>query len=209
MEQTVRKAIALRNVLMGKEIGAGGNTMGVYLVIDDIKFPIRLTNIEYKGNSYAAPDINVNAEVLYENAPISLFDILQAKARSVVYDVRSGSQPWPKANPNITRNPDTYDPIEKVIFNDPATIVIWKDGSKTVVKVQEGDTYDPEKGLAMAIAKKFFGNKGNYCDKLKKWTDKYHEEHEESQFDIFINTLAEEAANNLQEQARLTRALRF
>lgn len=62
-----------------------------------------------------------------------------------------------------------YDPIERVIFNDPATIVIWKDGTKTVVKCQEGDTFSRELGLAMAISKKFFGNKGKYNEVFKKW----------------------------------------
>lgn len=64
--------------------------------------------------------------------------------------------------------------IQKVIFNDPATIVFWPDGSKTVVKCQVGDVYDPEKGLAMAIVKKVYGNKGSYCNEIKKWTDKYY-----------------------------------
>lgn len=64
--------------------------------------------------------------------------------------------------------------IEKVIFNEPATIVIWADGTKTVVKTQNGETYDPEKGLAMAISKKALGNKGNYFDTIKKWTDEYY-----------------------------------
>lgn len=59
--------------------------------------------------------------------------------------------------------------IKNVIFNDPATIVFWEDGTKTVVKCQNGDEFDPEKGLAMAIAKKAYGNKGSYCNKLKKW----------------------------------------
>lgn len=59
--------------------------------------------------------------------------------------------------------------IKKVIFNDPATIVIWTDNVKTVVKCGEGDIFDPEKGLAMAISKRFFGNKGNYCNIFKKW----------------------------------------
>ena len=62
--------------------------------------------------------------------------------------------------------------IKKVIFNDPATIVFWEDGTKTVVKCQDGDEFDPEKGLAMAIVKKAYGNKGNYCNKLKKWLPK-------------------------------------
>ena len=62
--------------------------------------------------------------------------------------------------------------IKNVIFNDPATIVFWEDGTKTVVKCQDGDEFDPEKGLAMAIAKKAYGNNGNYCNKLKKWLPK-------------------------------------
>lgn len=59
--------------------------------------------------------------------------------------------------------------IKNVIFNDPATIVFWADGTKTVVKAQDGDIFDPEKGLTMAITKKALGNKGNYCNELKKW----------------------------------------
>ncbi len=64
--------------------------------------------------------------------------------------------------------------IEKVIFNDPATIVYWSDGTKTVVKKQKEDEkkkFDKEKGLAMAIAKKYFGNRGSYFDEIKKWCE--------------------------------------
>ena len=48
--------------------------------------------------------------------------------------------------------------IKKVIFHGPATIVIWDDNTKTVVKCMEGDEFDPEKGLAMAISKRIFGD---------------------------------------------------
>lgn len=58
--------------------------------------------------------------------------------------------------------------IQKVIFNDPATIVIWSDGIKTVVKC-DCESFDPEKGLAMAIAKRALGNNGNYYETFKKW----------------------------------------
>ncbi len=58
--------------------------------------------------------------------------------------------------------------VKKVIFNDPATIVYWKDGTKTVVKCQNGDDFDSEKGFAMAFLKKCWGNKGNFNDKLRK-----------------------------------------
>lgn len=48
--------------------------------------------------------------------------------------------------------------IDRVIFNDPATIIIWKDGSKTVVKRTDDDIWDPEKGFCMAIIKKLYGH---------------------------------------------------
>lgn len=59
--------------------------------------------------------------------------------------------------------------IANVKFNPPATIVFWTDGTKTVVKSNGTDIYDPEKGLAMAIVKKALGNKGNYYNVFKKW----------------------------------------
>ena len=46
----------------------------------------------------------------------------------------------------------------KVIFNNPATIVLWSDGTKTVVKRQKGDRYNKEAGLAMCYVKKFCGD---------------------------------------------------
>lgn len=62
--------------------------------------------------------------------------------------------------------------IKDVIFNNPATIILWKDGTKTVVKCGEDEVYDPEKGMAMAIAKKLLGNQGNYYDTFKKFLPK-------------------------------------
>lgn len=42
--------------------------------------------------------------------------------------------------------------VKKVKFSGPATIVFWSDGSKSVVKCKD-EKNDPEKGLAMALAK--------------------------------------------------------
>lgn len=58
--------------------------------------------------------------------------------------------------------------INKVIYNPPATIVLWADGSKTVVKCSKYDDYDAEKGLAMALCKKMFGNDNSYHKIFKK-----------------------------------------
>lgn len=63
--------------------------------------------------------------------------------------------------------------IKDVIFNAPATIVIWADGTKTVVKCQPGDEYNRETGLAMCIAKKCLGNKGNFNEVFKKYIEGY------------------------------------
>ena len=62
--------------------------------------------------------------------------------------------------------------IKKVIFNKPATIIFWEDGTKTIVTCQKGDKYDKEKGLVMAIVKHFYGNKSKYNDIIKKFIDK-------------------------------------
>lgn len=59
--------------------------------------------------------------------------------------------------------------IKNVIFNNPATIVIWSDDVKTVVKCQKGDTYDKEKGLMACIAKRAYGNTSAYNDVINEF----------------------------------------
>lgn len=60
--------------------------------------------------------------------------------------------------------------IAKVIYNPPATIILWEDETKTVVKCCETDIYDPEKGFAMAVIKKLCGNKSAPFHRLfKTW----------------------------------------
>lgn len=66
---------------------------------------------------------------------------------------------------NTEQSNDDEVEIKRVIFNEPATIVFWTDGTKTVVKSAPKEKFDKEKGLAMAISKKAFGNTGAY------WTD--------------------------------------
>ena len=66
--------------------------------------------------------------------------------------------------------------IKQVYFNEPVTVVLWADGTKTIVKCQEGDTYSKETGLAVAIAKKALGNKGNFNEVFKKWIPEYRKD---------------------------------
>ena len=74
--------------------------------------------------------------------------------------------------------------IKKVIFHDPATIIYWEDGTKTVVKVQNGEKFDPEKGMAMAICKKTHGNDGSYYEAFKKFLPKEEKKTFEFSFDL-------------------------
>lgn len=67
----------------------------------------------------------------------------------------------------------TLPKIKDVIFNPPATIILWEDNTKTVVKCQDGYEFDPWTGLTTAIVKKVLGNKSNYCNVLNEWIDKY------------------------------------
>lgn len=60
---------------------------------------------------------------------------------------------------------------KKIIFNGPATIVLWEDGTKTVVKCQDGDTFDQEKGIALCFMKKSLGNKSNFNNMIKKYLE--------------------------------------
>jgi hypothetical protein len=105
---------------------------------------------------------------------------------------------WTKVNPYLNFNRNTT--IKKVVFNNPATIVLWTDGTKTVVKCQNDEIFDPEKGLAMAIAKKAFGNKGNYCNEIKKWTEQYEMNETESiEIKFDGKTIIREAIDKVQE----------
>ena len=52
--------------------------------------------------------------------------------------------------------------MKKVIFNGPATTILWKDGSKTTVKCQAEDVWSDEVGIAMCCLKRVLGNEGNY-----------------------------------------------
>lgn len=60
------------------------------------------------------------------------------------------------------------DNIDKVIFNPPATIVIFKDGTKEVVKCSEGDEYSSENGFAQAMMNVMFGSRSQLKSFIRK-----------------------------------------
>lgn len=85
--------------------------------------------------------------------------------------IRSGAL-YPRCEGKKTASATNTAAIKDVIFAPPATIVYWSDGTKTVVKCSEKDVFDPEKGLAMAIAKRCGGNKGSYYKEIQNWVEK-------------------------------------
>lgn len=106
-------------------------------------------------------------------------DILSLRSRKEVirsifkdkYDSELASSTYRSEAFNISSS------IKDVLYKDPATIIFWKDGTKSVV-VCDGEEYDPEKGFAMAACKKVFGNEGNYYNTFKKWLP------EEAEFEV-------------------------
>lgn len=91
---------------------------------------------------------------------------------NTVYGMTGASSDKSKSNNDISKPKMTHGcpGIKKVIFNDPATIVLWDDGTKTVVKCSEGDTYSEWSGLAFCICKKLMGDE--FHKVFKHWCDR-------------------------------------
>ena len=92
-------------------------------------------------------------------------------------------------------NPKKNDPmaIKNVEFNPPLTVVIWEDGTKTFVKCGKDDVFDPEKGLAMAIAKKAMGNKFKSTNIVDVWVEKKWSEDKNATIAIPTTNFVKEA----------------
>jgi hypothetical protein len=142
---------------------------------------------EFKhGNNYFVGDFNYDGKHAkrWEIKLTTLDDVEDAerKAKETIRVLRnifalggtfsSKYKNYSKASTDKRRIPK----IERVIFNDPATIVFWKDGTKTVVRAFGGDEFDPEKGLAMAFSKKALGDDYEYYNEFLKQLKKVKED---------------------------------
>jgi hypothetical protein len=122
------------------------------------------------GDMFYIPELDrVYMKDMYHECNMPVFGEILCDAPQVTYNVRIPSRGTGKGAIIAKCMPDGWNKIKKVIFNDPATIVFWQDGTKTVVKCTDGEPYDLEKGLMAAITKKAFGNLGNYYNQIKKW----------------------------------------
>lgn len=71
--------------------------------------------------------------------------------------------------PRTRKAPRMADLVKNIIFNGPATIVFWKDGTKTMVKCHEKDTPDKSKAIALCFMKKMFGNTSEFNTVLRTY----------------------------------------
>ena len=62
--------------------------------------------------------------------------------------------------------------IKNVLFNDTkhTTTVLFEDGTITMSKTTDGETYNHEVGFAMCIMKKMYGNRTRFQKEIKRWT---------------------------------------
>lgn len=58
--------------------------------------------------------------------------------------------------------------INKIRFDEGWTIIFWKSGDVTKVKCQDGESFDYEKGIAMAIIKHIYGDISYYNEIFKQ-----------------------------------------
>ena len=127
--------------------------------------------------TYRTHSLYVDTDIDYKSIPTSLTneEINYIKQDRMMLNSIYGIPSFLK----LEKETSSMFDIDRVIFNDPATIVFWKDGTKTVVKC-ENEEFDEEKGLAMAISKKALGNEGKYYNTFSKWLPESKETEESS-----------------------------
>lgn len=113
--------------------------LGVYLDSDDVKRLYdrisRWGNEMRKGNKPMSSDVKRILNSIYGRE--------NAMRKGYIYK-------YPEKNNSMVPN--------QIIFNPPATIVFWKDGTKTVVKCSEGEKFDPYTGFCYAFTEHFLGS---------------------------------------------------
>lgn len=57
---------------------------------------------------------------------------------------------------------------KRVIYSGRATIVIWDDGTKTVVKCSRHDDWSPDAGFLWALGERVYGSKAQLVKAMKE-----------------------------------------
>lgn len=80
----------------------------------------------------------------------------------------------------------------KIIFNPPATIVFWEDGTKTVVKCSAEDEFNEYYGFLAALGKKVYANNSqikNLIEKKAEWHE--NKKNKKDIPDVSVDSLAD------------------
>ena len=72
-----------------------------------------------------------------------------------------------KAVADVLTEKESLPEIDQVIFSNEATVILWKDHTKTIAKCSPEDENSKIAGFAVAYAKKFSGNQKFREDSMK------------------------------------------
>lgn len=111
---------------------------------------------------YGYPPHKVDPREVSVNSVEELFYFIEQLLRK--YGIAHYSYCLGKSETELARR--MPEPV-KFKFSGPCTIVFFDDGDKVIVRKTDDDDYDPEKAIAMALAKKAYGGKGKYYDHIK------------------------------------------
>jgi len=138
------------------------------------------TDIQSEYKSFLAsinrkPKLNLNA--LYGSTSMSLDEetkkanILKGLSEALGMPIITSSQTCKLSSYNKEEYVMIIPGIENVFFNEvkKTTTVVFLDHTSVIVKCTDNDHFDPEMGLAMAIARRYFGSR----TKVKKAVDKW------------------------------------
>ena len=91
-------------------------------------------------------------------SPIEKYEARMAKlAKAQLEEVLLAPSPF-----GVVKNSKHLPTPKRIIFNPPRTIVLWQDGTKTIVKCGEGDIYSQEMGYCMAFVRKVYGSRRKF-----------------------------------------------
>lgn len=87
--------------------------------------------------------------------------------------------------------------IKSVMFNGPATIVFWNDGTKTVVKCAEEEIYNKRTAIMWAIMKKAYGSSSRVNKVFDELIEGDEASNDNTEDDFGVNSSLRRAAKNL------------
>lgn len=83
------------------------------------------------------------------------------------------------------------DDVERVIYSGPATIVFWKDGTKTVVKCSKDEAFDPAIAILWCFLKKYFGSTSAAKEWLASVTEDWYDQQSLLTVEDFVRQIHE------------------